>query len=38
VQKGKTEDARRIYEQVMAQYQDNLAAQEAAQELRKLKK
>ena len=29
---------RRIYEQVMAQYQDNFAAQQAAQELRKLKK
>jgi len=38
VQKGKPEDARHIYEQVMTQYQDNLAAQQAAQEIRKLKK
>lgn len=36
--KGKTEEARRTYEQVMTQYQDNVAAQQAAQEIRRLKK
>ena len=38
VLKGKTEDGRRLYEQVMAQHQDNVVAQQASQELRKLKK
>ena len=33
-----SEDARRLYEQVMAQFQDNFASQAASQELRKLKK
>jgi TolA-binding protein len=37
-QTGKTEDARRIYEQVMTQYKDNYAAQQAGQEVHKLKK
>ncbi|HEY3898572.1 MAG TPA: tetratricopeptide repeat protein [Chthoniobacter sp.] len=37
-EKGRTEDARKIYEQVMAQYPENLASREANQEVRKLKK
>jgi len=36
--KGKTEDARRLYEQVMTQYRENFASQQAAQEIRRLKK
>jgi tol-pal system protein YbgF len=36
--KEKTEEARRIYEQVMTQFPDNPAAQQAAQDLRRLKK
>ena len=36
--KGKPEDARRLYEQVMTQFRDNYAAQQAAQEIRRLKK
>lgn len=38
ITKGKPEEAQRIYEQVMTQYQDNVAAQQAAQEIRRLKK
>jgi TolA-binding protein len=36
--KGKTDEARRIYEQIMTQYQDNFIAQQAAIENRQLKK
>lgn len=36
--KSKTDEARRLYEQVMTQFQDNIAAQQAAQEVRQLKK
>ncbi len=36
--KGKTDEARRIYEQVMTQYQDNIVAQQAAIENRQIKK
>lgn len=38
VQKGKTEDGRRLFEQLMTQYPDNFATQQAQLELRKLKK
>ena len=36
--KGKTEEAGRIYEQVTNRFPDNIAAQQAAQESRQLKK
>ena len=36
--KGKSEEARRLYEQVMTQFPDNVAAQQAAQEVRQLQK
>jgi TolA-binding protein len=38
VAKGKPEDARKIYEQIIAQYPTNIAASQAAQEVRQLKK
>lgn len=34
----KNAEAERVYEQVMTQFQDNVAAQQAAQEIRRLKK
>lgn len=35
---GKTEEARRVYEQIITQFPDNVASQQASQELRRLKK